>query len=227
MRSRLTTLLTVLGLSMALGVGGAPAAQADAPCTITGFSPRAVVVGRTPVVGTFAVSTSGCSVQSWAVDGGIFYVYPEAGRWAFNPYSNSLAGPRDVTVAAVNGDGTESSRVFADGFSLLRQTVWQDKSFNAAPEPARRGSAITVAGRLLVADWSYGRYIPYAGRRVAVEFRSPSGSYALVKAVTTDASGWVRTTVPADVTGTWRLRYGGNTIAAPAATVGDAVQVVP
>jgi hypothetical protein len=160
MRSRLTTLLTVVGLSMALGVVGAPAAQADVPCAIEGFSPRTVVVGRTPVVGTFAVSTSGCSMQSWSVDGGIFYVYPDARQWAFNPYSNSLAGPRDVIVEVGGGDGTEVSRAFADGFSLLRRTTWQDKSFNAAPEPARRGSAITIAGRLLVADWSHGRYIP-------------------------------------------------------------------
>jgi hypothetical protein len=36
----------------------------------------------------------------------------------------------------------------------------------------------------------------------------------------------VRTTVPADTTGVWRLSYGGNTVAGPAVATGDSVQVV-
>jgi hypothetical protein len=44
--------------------------------------------------------------------------------------------------------------------------------------------------------------------------------------VTTDSTGWVRTTVPATTTGTWRLSYGGNTVAGAATSPGDAVQVV-
>ncbi len=227
MRSRLTNLLSVLGLSVALGVVGAPAAQADALCVIDGVSPRVVVVGLTPVTTTFAVSTSGCSLGYWKAAADPFYVYKGSEQHTFGPRSNSEAGVHDVAVDAYNDSFFRSRRDLPDSFSLLRRTTWQDKSFNASPEPAKRGSAITVTGRLLVVDWTNDRYVPYAKRGVAVEFRAPTGSYTRVKAVTTDASGWVRTTVPADATGTWRLRYGGNTVAGPAVTVGDTVQVVP
>ena len=227
MRSRLTTLLTVLGLSMTLGVVSAPAARAEDPCVVDGFSPRTVVVGLTPIAKTFRVATSGCTLAYWKAESDVFYVYPKAPEQTFDPRSNAEAGVRDVAVDAWNYDYEPSYRDFPDSFSLLRRTAWQDKSFNASPEPAKRGSAITVTGRLLVVDWTNGRYVPYANRGVAVEFRTPTGSYTRVKAVTTDATGWVRTTVPADSSGTWRLRYGGNTVAGPAVTVGDAVQVVP
>jgi len=226
MRSRLTTLLTVLGLSMALGVVSAPAAQADVPCTITNVSPRSVVVGLTPIVKTFRVSTSGCSLDGWNIWADDFFIFDDSPQETFTPWFNSEAGPQDVVVDAYNSDYTKRSRVFPDGFSLLRRTTWQDKSFNASPEPAKRGSAIAVTGRLLVVDWTNERYVPYAKRSVAVEFRTPTGSYTHVKTVTTDTNGWVRTTVPANATGTWRLRYGGNSVAGPAVSAGDTVQVV-
>ena len=78
--------------------------------------------------------------------------------------------------------------------------------------------------------WSTGtprRYVGFVKRLVAVEFRTPTGSYTQVATAVTDATGWVRTTVPASSTGVWRLRYGGSTIAGPATAVGDTVQVVP
>ena len=227
MRSRLTTLLTVLVVSMALGVVSAPAARAEDPCVVDGFSPRTVVVGLTPIVKTFRVVTSGCTLAYWKAASDVFYVYPGASEHTFDPRSNAEAGVHDVAVDAYNDYFIRSHRDLPGSFSLLRRTAWQAKSFNASPEPAKRGSGITVTGRLLVVDWTNGRYVPYAKRGVAVEFRTPTGSYTRVKAVTTDATGWVRTTVPAESSGTWRLRYGGNTVAGPAVTVGDAVQVVP
>ncbi|RBY80124.1 hypothetical protein DQ239_03290 [Blastococcus sp. TF02-09] len=225
MRSRLTPLLAVLGLSVALGVVGAPAARADVPCVIDGVSPRSVVVGLTPITRTFAVSTSGCTLGYWKAESDVFYVYKGSAEQTFGPRSNAEAGVHDVAVDAYDDYFMASSRDLPASFSLLRRTTWQDGSFNAAPEPAQRGSAMTVTGRLLVVDWSNGRYVPYVGRAVAVEFRTATGAWTRVKAVATDARGWVRTTVPAEATGTWRLRYGGNTLAGPAVSTGDSVQV--
>jgi hypothetical protein len=226
MKSRLTTLLTAVGLSMTLGIAGAPAAQAaDVPCTITNFSPRTVVVGLTPIVRTFGISTTGCTLRDWIATSNSFSAYPEAPQETFIGWSNSEAGSHDVVVDAYNGDWDVSSTVFSDGFKLLRRTTWQTNSFNASPEPAKRGSTITITGRLLLVDWTQERYVPYAARSVALEFRTPTGAYTHVKVVKTDANGWVRTTVPASSTGVWRLRYGGNTIAGSAVTLGDSVQV--
>ena len=34
--------------------------------------------------------------------------------------------------------------VFANGFTLKRASVWQTGSFNASPEPVRKGQAVTA-----------------------------------------------------------------------------------
>jgi hypothetical protein len=212
---------------IATGVAVATPAQA-AGCSITNFSPRSVVVGLTPVTKSFAVSTSGCTRTGWnAMESDFsFYVYDRAPQQTFNPYSNGQAGAKDVIVTARSSTYERTERVFADGFSLRRRTTWQSKTFNAGPEPVRRGAPISVVGRLLVADWDHDRYVPYGSRTVAVQFRTPTGAYRTVKTALTNRDGWVRTTVPADTTGVWRLSYGGNTVAGPAVATGDSVQVV-
>jgi hypothetical protein len=217
--------------TLALAAGGvavAPVAQADVPCTITDFSPRSVTVGLTPITATFKVSTSGCTRTGWDVSESeyMFFVWDRSPQETFNPYSNSDAGAKDVIVTADNSSYGTSQRVFADGFTLKRRTTWQSNTFNASPEPVRRGAPVSVVGRLIVADWSQDKYVPYGSRTVAVQFHTPTGTYSTVKTVKTDSNGWVRTTVPATVTGLWRLSYGGNTAAGSAVTVGDSVQVV-
>lgn len=220
------TVLTAVGLAVGGSIVSAPAAQADdVPCTIENFSPRSVVVGLTPIVKTFKVSVSDCSLRHWRASSDAFYVYPDSPQKAFDPWSNGQAGSYDVVVDASNADWEERSRVFADGFHLLRRTTWQSGTFNASPEPVKRGRNITVTGRLLVVDWTREKYIPFTGRSVALEFRTTNGTYERVKVVKTNSDGWVRTTVPASTTGVWRLRYGGNSLAGPAVANGDAVKV--
>jgi hypothetical protein len=211
----------------ATGVAGATPAQA-ATCTITNFSPRSVVVGLSPVPTTFRLSTSGCTPEFWYLNSAdyMFIASNSSPQDTFNPYlyGNSDAGPRDVIAEAWSGGATE--RTFLDGFSLRRRTAWQSNTFNASPEPVRRGAPVSIVGRLVVADWDQGRYVPYGSRHVSVQFRTPTGTYRTVTTVTTDRDGWVRTTVPASGTGIWRLSYGGNAGAGPAVAVGDSVQVV-
>jgi len=229
MRKRLAAALATFGL-MVGGVAVAAPAQADVRCTITGVSPRSVTVGLSPVTATFKVSTSGCAtVRSWTAYAADyeFLAFDSSRQDTFNPNVlwNRDAGPRDVIASVSNGDYTRTQRVFGDSFSLLRRTTWQSGSFNASPEPARKGSPITVKGRLLVADWDRMAYVPYTGRTIQVQFRTPTGTYRTVKTVKTDRNGWVNTTVPASATGIWRLHYGGNSRAAGSVPVGDAVQV--
>ncbi|MET0765378.1 MAG: hypothetical protein ABWY29_10960 [Blastococcus sp.] len=225
MKKRFTTLLATVGLTLA-GVAVAPAAQADAPCTISNFSPRSVVVGLTPIVKTFKVSTTGCSLQGWIARTSdyTFLAFDDAPQETFSPWLNSEAGPKDAMISAYSVTTTRE-KVFPDGFSLLRRTTWQSGSFNASPEPVKKGAPLSITGRLLVVDWTNDKYIPYAGRSISVQFRTPTGAYSTVKKATTDKNGWVRTTVPASATGVWRLSYGGNTIAGSSLTVGDAVTV--
>lgn len=228
MRRRAAALLASFGLALSLAATGVAPAHADSPCTITNFSPRTVVVGLTPVVKTFGVSTTGCDRQGWSVLGGDydFYVYDDSPQETFSPYDNSQAGPRHVTVEAYNSDYVDRTRVFpaSNGFSLKRRTVWSEGTFDASPEPARRGSAISIKGRLKVVDWSNDR-LGYGGRLISVEFRTTTGSYTQIKTATTSSDGWLGTTVPAKTSGRWRIRYGGNTIAGGAVAAGDYVKV--
>ncbi len=225
MRSRVLTALLTAGLT-AVGVATAPAASA-APCTITDFSPRSVTVGLTPVTATFKVSTAGCSLRRWSVDDDGFqiYAYNEAPQETFNPWSNRYAGAMDVIASATSEDYAHRERVFAGGFTLKRATTFQQGTFNASPEPVRRGAPVTLTGRLLIANWDTDQYGPWGNRPVDVQFRTPGGTYQTVATVNTDRSGWVRTTVPAGHTGYWRLRYGGNSAAGRAVTAGDAVEI--
>jgi len=89
----------------------------------------------------------------------------------------------------------------------------------------RKGKPIRIKGRLLVANWEAGRYTAANGRSVAIQFRTPTGSYATVKTVRTGGTGWVDTTVTAKRTGVWRVVYSGSSIAGPAVATGDGVKV--
>ena len=224
MKLRFAAVAGALGMTAAAVAVPAPA-LADVPCSITGMSPRGVVVGLTPRTVTFHMATAGCTLEYWSLDAGDFFVYTDAPQDTLDPYHNDQAGARDVIATAYNSDAVERQRVFADGFSLKRRTTWQSKTFNASPEPVQRGSTISVKGRLLVADWSNDRYRGYGSRTVSVQFRTPAGTYATVKTAKTAADGWLRTTVPARTTGVWRVVYGGNTVAGSAVVAGDAVQV--
>jgi hypothetical protein len=150
MKSRLFAVLATFGLAAASVAAGATPANADVPCTITNFSPRVVNVGIAPVTATFGVTTADCVKEHWSVEGESFYVYPDSPQWTFAPYSNAQAGPEDVIVTADNSDFMQRERVFANGFILKRSSVWQTNSFNASPEPVRKGQKINIKARLLI-----------------------------------------------------------------------------
>jgi len=229
MKSRLTAALTTLGLAVA-GVATAAPASADVPCTVTNFSPRTVIVGLSPITRTFGASSSGCSQTGWSIENDdlLYFVYESNPQETFKPayLDNSDAGPSSVIVTADNSDYDSREKVFVNGFSLKRRSTWQSKSFNAAPEPVKKGRAISIKARLLIANWDTDSYTAYGARTIAIQFRTPNGAYSTVKTAKTAANGWLSTTVTAKQTGVWRVVYGGNSAAGSAVAVGDAVKVV-
>lgn len=230
MASRTTAVLTTLGLAVG-GVATAAPAHAVERCTITNFSPRSVVVGLSPIVRTFGVSTTGCTKEGWEAHAADYSwaAFDGDDQYIFEPYGfmNSDAGAKTVVTSADSSDYVTTNRVFTGGFSLKRRTAWQSRSFDASPEPVKRGRNITIKARLLIANWSSDRYDGYGARTIAIQFRTPTGSYSTVKTATTASNGWVTTTVPAKQTGVWRVNYGGNSYAGSAVVVGDAVTVTP
>ena len=207
----------------------AGAVQVASPCRTVGFTPRSVVVGVTPASATFRATASRCTLRHWELSIGPYdyYTYLQSPRASIRPARNSAAGSKDVIVDTCNSEFDCTSTFLAKSFTLKRRTTWQTASVNATPEPAHRGSTISLRGRLLIVNWDARRYVGYGGCSVVVEFRTPSGAYSRVRTATTDVNGWVRTTVPATRTGVWRVRYGGNAVAGAATAVGDTVTVVP
>jgi hypothetical protein len=218
--------LAAAALSLPLAVAALPA-DAAARCTVVNYSPRSVTLGFTPKVVKFSKpAVTGCTLEGWSISGDLFYVYdtnPE--ELFYTPYSNSDAGKKqDVVVEVYNPDYEITTKVFADSFTLRRNTGW-DKT-NASPEPVKKGAKITVQGRLRIADWPNDRYVGFTNRGISVEF-APKGSttYKQIKTTTSGAGGYVKTTVTAASDGSWRLRYGGNTYAGNSVMPGDFVDV--
>jgi hypothetical protein len=217
--------IVATAIALSLATSALPA-QADTPCTINNFSPRAVAVGTSPVVATFKVATSDCQQSDWSVEGDSFFVYESSPQEAFNPYSNSEAGAQDVIVTAYDADYDARQRVFANGFYLLRRAAWVSGSFNASPEPIAKGRALSLTGHLVVADWTNDRYNNFGYRTVGIEFRpKASSTYTQVKTVTLSSGGYLKTTVTASSDGYWRANYHGNLYASAGVSVGDYVEV--
>jgi hypothetical protein len=84
-------------------------------------------------------------------------------------------------------------------------------SYNASPEPARKGSRIIISGavrRLWVnmSDPDEAKYIPYVDHRVDVYFRPwHTNTYKRVRSATTTNSGQFSAAVAATVDGCWKV----------------------
>ncbi len=148
-----------------------------------------------------------------------------------DPYpGNYFAGPNPIYADAFvdanhNGkddDGGEHF-AFASTINLLRKTQF-DGTFNASPEPARKGKPIKVSATLSTADWNDGTWA-HIDAPVKIEFKAAGqNSYKTVKTVTA-TDGQVDTTVTAKRSGTWRASYAGSDVTAASASNGDYVKV--
>ncbi|SEG90016.1 hypothetical protein SAMN04489712_12514 [Thermomonospora echinospora] len=97
-------------------------------------------------------------------------------------------------------------------------------SFNAAPEPVRRGAMLTVSGRLNRYDASWA---PIAGERTLTVYFRAAGTTKWTKAgtVTTGKKGWFSKRFKATRSGSWRVSYTGNTAYLPTLSTIDQVDV--
>lgn len=124
----------------------------------------------------------------------------------------SGAGARaDVPVASRH----DAQAAAPTGPTAVRMT------FDAAPEPAAKGAAVTLAGRV----WQAAR-----GNRARVDFYfhangTPANAYTYQGYATTTDTGTFSRGYTAQTTGTWKAVYAGSTSRRNAARL-DAVQVL-
>ncbi|MEU0189377.1 hypothetical protein ABZ250_05865 [Streptomyces afghaniensis] len=177
-------------------------------------TPDAVLYGTWPAACTKVnATTSTCEAH-------LAYIQP---RWALG--RNSLAGTWKLAAWAESADGTGH----VDLHTAKSAPVLRDATLtaNAAPEPVAKGKTLTITGKLSRADWeTRGGYHGYAGQKVKLQFRKKGTStYTIVKTITTDSSGNLKTTASASTDGYWRYTFAGSSTTAPATASGDYVDV--
>lgn len=117
-------------------------------------------------------------------------------------------GRQQVKVVAYNKD--KKALASKTGYWYLKYNTLIT-SFNAAPEPVRKGQAITVSGRLhRLHDWD-SRYVSYPGKVVKIFFKAKgSSSWTLMAKVKTGDTGKFRKAFTARRDGVWRAYFGGT-----------------
>ncbi|WP_055695327.1 DUF5707 domain-containing protein [Streptomyces prasinopilosus] len=138
-------------------------------------------------------------------------------------YKNALAGTWKVTVGALAGDGS----VYWNDYQQTHRVQRISKlTVNAAPEPVKKGSTITVTGKLSRANWETFKYAGYANQSVKLQFRKKSSStYTTVKTIKTNSTGNLKTTVKASVDGYHRFNFEGTSTTPAIKAAGDFVDV--
>lgn len=109
--------------------------------------------------------------------------------------------------------------------NILRRTTFSS-SFDAAPEPRRKGQRLEMDAQLYVADWDSGTYARQGGLNVKVQFRATgASSFKNVATVKTRNDGTLTYQTKATMSGYWRMAYQGNKHLAPANSNSDYVKV--
>lgn len=245
----LTALAVACPLVIALSVGAPPAQARD--CAPVSLASNAIAAGPSPlVVGTTEVVTElvaahiqdSCSrvvaVQAQirsAREGGTFDLGsgrrdPASGMVVYgleldlDPATlfNDEAGPWSAVVTAHEGEAGPTVSAAAPSFSIVRAA---QLSVQAGPEKVKKGKTVTVTGTLTRADWEAAAYRGYAGRRVDLQFRTPTGPHTGVKTLTTDSRGRLAATVPATGDGCYRLVFRGDPATGTAQSSSDCIDV--
>jgi hypothetical protein len=239
------------------GVAKATAAAPSA-CTLKSYAPNKIVVGASKVSKKFSVQVTGCTLDLWLVilplfidenadpsapnffDGIAGNLPPESGviikpTTTLNPrlLTNAEAGKSTAEVTAYGVEDIENPEDVdpATGdlpFQLLRRSTF-GSTFNASPEPVKKGKSISIKGTLARINWNGAKtlkYVGFAKAKAQVQFKANGATkYVTVKNVVAGKGGKFSTKVKATKSGRWRLYFAGLSTTAPATSVSDAVKV--
>ena len=144
---------------------------------------------------------------------------------------NQVAGPQKASAFAFDDEDGNDENDDATGFtgestlSLLRRTTW-GTTFNASPEPRRKGQTLNITGQVSRANWDSGKYEKF-GAYVKLQFKAASAESYSDVATVWDNGAAAATKVKAVRSGTYRYYYPGDSTHAPSASKGDYVKVLP
>ncbi len=245
MHLRLSALLTsacLLATPLAVLASPAQAAECTSPqVVLTETNPNPLVIGTTATkaLDVFAdIQANGCIVKGVSAKvvsptggSGTFPLEQYDGDATTSYYGGGLLiDPQQDLFNADAGTWKATVTTAWDGPAIATSTPVRvlrasRLTTNAAPEPVRKGAAITITGALTRANWETGRYAGYTARDVQLQFRTPGGSYARVKTVTTGSGGALKATVTAAKDGCFRYVFPGSSTTVKVTSVGDCIDV--
>ncbi|MGC4986913.1 calcium-binding protein [Streptomyces sp. DT193] len=136
---------------------------------------------------------------------------------------NSLAG---IWKVAIDVHAKDGDYVKAEGYTTFFMKRFSKLTANAAPEPVRKGSALTVTGKLSRANWDTHDYRGYAGQRGYLEFRTPGIDYYESLGYTpSSTTGTLSAKVTASSDRYWRYEFRPTTTTPGVKSTGDFVDV--
>ncbi|MFI6316645.1 hypothetical protein ACIBG8_03960 [Nonomuraea sp. NPDC050556] len=119
--------------------------------------------------------------------------------------------PSGALACAATAYDTSGVPGQAKAFTVTVKRASRLSTFNAAPEPVRRGAGLSVTGTLQAVTASGTTYGALGGARVDVLFRrTGSSSYVRLASVTTAGSGTFGGRFVAKRDGYWKVVYGGT-----------------
>ncbi|MDF3300469.1 hypothetical protein [Streptomyces tropicalis] len=184
--------------------------------------PSKELYGDNPATCTATSSTTAActaTIDIYPADGDLQNV--DAGKWT--------AAAEAIAFNGQSQSNPDYSKVGYKDQDLMGSTLVQRYSkltADAAPEPVKKGSTITVTGKLSRANWEDHAYHGYTGQSVKLQFRKAGTStYTTLKTVTTDSTGNLRTTTTAGVDGYYRFSFAGTSTTPAVSAAGDYVDV--
>jgi hypothetical protein len=231
------SVFAIAGVAAASLMGSTGSAQASpaharpASCSDPSYSPSTVNLGLSPVVETFHV-TADCDggLAGWEVyiPDLYIYVYDGAPQETFTPSQQTDSDAGAYSTQLTTDDANYNQNEFLSTFHLKRYDTWGN-TFNASPEPVKKGATIKFYGELLRANWDQGKYYGYGNGYTHLDFR-PAGNPAWKTVKTfrtsTTSPGYISgLTAAATVSGFWRVYYTGNDYGSPALSKTDYVEV--
>ncbi|MCD5317129.1 hypothetical protein [Kineosporia babensis] len=108
---------------------------------------------------------------------------------------------------------------------LLRETIWRD-SFDASPEPRRKGQPLHLNAELSTANWDTGLF-ENTDATVKLQFRKAGQTKYRTVGSLHATNGIIDETIKAKTSGYYRLSYAGTETTAPSVSNVDYVKVLP
>ncbi|MEV7687186.1 hypothetical protein ACFW1F_15215 [Streptomyces bungoensis] len=167
------------------------------------------------------VATCKGTIDIYPQDPDFGLVNADATTWKAEGYAIAFNG-QDPNAP----DITKIGYAGQDGLGTTKLQRYSKLTVNASPEPVAKGKTITVTGKLSRANWDDHLYHGYTNQSVKLQYRKKgSTTYTTLKTITSDSTGYLKTTTTATADGYYRYSFAGTSTTPAVNATGDYVDV--